>query len=241
MRNRKNTRLYRGILAALLSVLWAVVCLVPAFAVDSGKAVVCKATIVQRIADGTSPQKKSYAYQVTPAINGNPMPAEAENGMVAFALDNTKSKEDSRVLTFQFTEPGDYAYNMQVFGETPKGDTYSPDTKFFKFGFHVTEENGELTALAEICVGTGRIDKTDVYLDPVISGPKTTITTTRIYTPTASRTNYSSGNTSLFAKYVNTEDGSRIIFWLSLLLIASVGLILLFLLKRRKEKDDEAA
>lgn len=240
MRNRKNTRLYRGILAALLSVLWAVVCLVPAFAVDSGKAVACKATIVQRIADGTSPQKKSYAYQVTPAINGNPMPAEAENGMVAFALDNTKSKEDSRVLTFQFTEPGTYVYNMQVFGDTPKGDTYSPDTKFFKFGFVVTETNGTLNAVAEICVGTGKVDKTDVVLDPLISGPKTTSATTRPAT-TASRTTYSSGNSSRFAKYVNTEDGSRIIFWFSILLFASVGLILLFLLKRRREKDDEAA
>lgn len=234
-------RIRKGILAALLSVVLILVCLVPAFAVYSGKSVTCKATVVQRIADGTSPQKKSYAYQVTPAVEGNPMPAEAENGMVAFALDNTNSKEVSRAFTFQFTEPGDYIYNMQVFGETPKGDTYSPDTKFFKFGFHVTEENGELTALAEICVGTGRIDKTDVYLDPVITGPKTTTPTTKVYTPTASRTNYSSGNSSLFAKYVNTEDGSRIVFWSSILLIATLMLIFLFFFKRKRDKDEEEA
>ena len=252
-------KLRKGILATLLSAVLVLACLVPAFAAES-KTFEQTIEITQNIS--ANPSKTSYTYRLYPNIEGTPLPEGAQNDeYYEFVLDGNDTK--SIPVKFTVDGPVNYQYMLRRVENVPEGDTVTPEDHHFGYLFEVDADTGELKIIPYTCYDDqfeiwkevdGDGNPTGVTLRNWIKGKETSSTTTNPSTTkkpstsstkasnngsTATRTTYSSGNSSAFAKYVNTEDGSRIMFWSTILLIAALALIFLFFFKRRKDKDDE--
>lgn len=252
MRKARNTKLNKGILAALLSIVLVLVCLVPAFAAEP-KTFDQTIEITQTIS--LNPSRPNYTYRLYPNIEGTPLPegeGNKNNEYYEFVLNGNAKK--SIPVKFTVDGPVDFQYKLVRVEEVPAGDIVTPDDHHFGYLFEVDEETGELKIIPYTCYDNhfeiwkevdGDGNPTGVTLRNWLRGKTVPSSTTRpagtTKTPvtTAARQTYSSGNSSRFAKYVNTEDGSRIVFWLSVLLIAALMLVFLFLFKRRRDKDEE--
>lgn len=239
-------RIRKGILAALLSVVLALVCLVPAFAAEA-KTFEQTMEVTQNFSG--SPSRTSYTYRLYPNIAGSPLPqGEGNKGeYYEFTLNGKATK--SIPITFTVDGPTNYQYKLVRVEAVPKGDTVTPEDHHFGYLFEVNADTGELGIIPYTCYDDQfKIwDQVDADGNPVgitlsnwIRGTNTTPKDVPAENKnTANRPTYSSGNSSRFAKYVNTEDGSRILFWLTVLLFASISLLILFFLKRRRDKQEE--
>lgn len=248
-------RIRKGILAALLSVVLALVCLVPAFAAEA-KTFEQTMEVTQNFSG--SPSRTTYTYRLYPNIAGSPLPKGEGNKGEYYEFTLTGKATKSSPITFTVDGPTNYQYKLVRVEAVPKGDTVTPEDHHFGYLFEVNADTGELGIIPYTCYDDQfKIwDQVDADGNPVgitlsnwIRGPAGgkegqngkdgTNGKNSTNGNNASRQNYSSGNSSRFAKYVNTEDGSRILFWLTVLLFASISLLILFFFKRRRDKAEE--
>lgn len=255
-RNINVSKLLTAILTLALAVAWAMSCCVVSRAAE---AKTFEQTMEIRQTVSNNPLVDTYTYKLTPNIEGTPMPEGSVDGVYTFTL----SGNDVKKIPVKYTvdKECNYQYYLErVEPDVPDGDTVTPEDHHFGYWFKTNKDTGELEIIPYTCydnefkIATDKDGNvTGIFLYNTITGPfspgksdqngnknssngnKSTNGTT------AGRTTYSSGNSSRFAKYVNTEDGSRIVFWGSLLLIAAVGLIIMFLLKRRNKDPEETA
>lgn len=218
--------------------------------------------IHQKIEKGTVPARTSYTYWLTPENEAYPLPKELDgkvstNGKYEVGTINGTST-DSTALTMTFeidkSEPGTYVYYLEKTPETPTGETFTLEK--WKFGFRVTtdEKTGELVAFPEVCVGgDSRLSDYDKDGYPTkltmlnsIRGKTTTTSTTTTTTTTTTKKGqttrtYYNGTTRAPTRggRVNTGDESNLIMWVVILGVAVLGLLVVILLQRRGNDNDE--
>ena len=179
------------------------------------------------------------------------------------SITGNSTAKTALTMTFELdkTEPGTYVYYLEKTPKTPSGDTFSPEKELWKFGFRIKEDEktGKLVALTpEICVG-GASSLSDVgedgyptkvtFINSIKGKPTTTKPTTKRFTTTPTGnstrgpstyrggTNYTTTNTR--ARWVNTGDPNSLILWVAILGVAALGLIIMIIVRRTKEDDDE--
>lgn len=259
-RNIKVSKILTAILTMALAVVWVMSCCVVSRAADT-KTFVQTMEIHQTVSN--NPLVDTYTYKLTPNIEGTPMPVGSVDGVYSFTLSGNAVKKIPVVFTVE--KATNYQYLLERVEPVPEGDTVTPENHHFGYWFKTNKDTGELEMIPYTCyddqfkIATDKDGKvTGIFLYNTITGPfvpgkdgkdgqngkdgkNGTNGRNGTNGTNGNRGTYSSGNSSAFAKYVNTEDGSRIVFWLTVLLAAALGLILMVLLKRRNKDPEETA
>lgn len=256
-RNRNVSRILTVLLTLTLAFAWVMSCCVVSRAADA-KTFEQTMEIHQTVSN--NPLVDTYTYKLTPNIEGTPMPEGSVNGVYTFTMSGNSVKK----IPVKYTVDKDcnYQYLLERLEPVPEGDTVTPEDHHFGFWIKTNAETGELEIIPYTCydnefkIATDKDGKvTGIFLYNTITGPfvpgndgqngkdgkNGTNGRNGTNGTNGSRGTYSSGNSSAFAKYVNTEDGSRIVFWLTVLLAAALGLFLMVLLKRRNKDPEETA
>lgn len=252
MTNMKKT--LKGLMAMLVALAMTVALGVSmlASAADTATETVVVTQIIEK---GTVPQRNSYTYVLTPKKAENPMPEGTKDGKYTLPVitgNTTDQTAPTFAIEIDISKPGVYEYVLQKQETTPNGDTFSPESHIFGYKVEVDEKTGELVAIPYICQSGNPIFSepdengypTKLTLVNNIKGkPTTTTTTTTQKGSTRTVTTYRNGTvgttTNTRARWVNTGDPHSLILWVAVLGVATVGLVVLILVKRKRDDDEE--
>ena len=173
----------------------------------------------------------------------------------------TDANAPTFTMTIDATKPGVYEYILERVETTPEGDTVSPDSHIFGYKVEVDEKTGELVVIPYICQ-SGQ----PIFSDPDENGYPTKLTLPNTITgeanttkPTTSPSTTAKGNTTRTVttarpgtgttrtniinrtvnRAVNTGDPYQIGLWIGLIALAAGALVIIGIVKRKKENDDD--
>lgn len=254
----RTKKTLKGLMAMLVALVMTVALGVSmlASAADTATETVVVSQVIEK---GTVPQRNSYTYVMTPKRAENPMPAGSKDGKYTLPVitgNTTDKTAPTFTIDIDISKPGVYEYVLKKVETTPNGDTFSPESHIFGYKVEVDEKTGELVAIPYICQSGSPIFSdpdengypTKLTLVNNIKGKPTTTTTTKTTTTAKggqtngtttyrSGTNYTTTNTR--ARWVNTGDPHSLILWVAILGVAALGLIIMVIVRRRNDNDDE--
>ena len=260
----KTMKTLKGLLALLVSLAMTMALGVSLLASAAEDAATETVVVTQVITENTTPQRTSYTYVLTPKKAENPMPEGTKDGKYTVgSIDGatTDANAPTFTLAIDATKPGVYEYVLERTETTPEGDTVSPTSHIFGYKVEVDEKTGELVVIPYICQSGEPVFSdpdengypTKLTLPNTITGKenttKSTTSTTKRTVSTSTRTVTTGRNTrgttatngtkGTVARFVNTGDPYQIGLWIGLLALAAGAMVIIGIVKRKKESDDE--
>lgn len=250
----KTIHRIKGLMALLLSLATILATGLSLFAfAEDGKAdeetesYVVQTVIVRQTVTGT-PTRDTYSYVLTPRKPDNPMPEGTVNGVYTVPAIAGSKDAPAFTMTISKEKPGVFEYVLERVEAVPKGDTVSPEKHIF--GYKVRQVLGpdgiyRTEVLPYICDSDDPdIEATKIILKNFIQGPppstkSTSISTRTVTIPTTKKTPVPTTRASR-APWVNTGDNSHLLFWAAVVGISAVGILVLILIRRNRDDDEES-
>ena len=259
----KLNKTLKGFLGLLVSIAVAMTLSVSLFASAAEDTMTETVVVTQVITENTTPALTKYTYVLTPKKAENPMPEGAKDGKYTVgSIDGATTDANAPTFTLEIdaSKPGVYEYILERVETTPEGDSVSPVSHIFGYKVEVDEKTGELVVIPYICQSGNPIFSdpdengypTKLTLPNVITGKEnttksTTSTTTTTKKGQTTRTVTTAKGTqktttvskNTVARFVNTGDPYQVGLWLGLIALAAGGMVIVGIVKRKKEDNDE--